>query len=59
MLAIEAMSAGVQATFYGLACLAFLVAVIYAAVVSKTVDLIAIGLTLFSFVFFYNALAAT
>lgn len=57
MFAVDQMSAGWQAFFYALATACLVAAGVGVAV--KRVSLLAIGLAFFTFVFFYNALAAT
>lgn len=61
MLAVAALSAGWQALFFGLATLVFLVAFVVDLVRTepKFWNLIALGLALFAFTFFWNALAAS
>lgn len=58
LLATAVMSADVQAVFFALAILCFIAQVIYEAVVAKALNLVALGLAFFVFVFFWQALAA-
>lgn len=60
MIAVHSMSAGAQAVFFFLAFLGFLVAALFAWVVQPRLiwaTLVALGLALWMFVLFYNALA--
>lgn len=59
MLALAQMSAAWQAIFFGLSTAAFAIAFGVDYVKTKTVNLIALGLALFTFVWFYNALAGS
>lgn len=56
MLAIATMSAEMQAIFFGLAVICFVLAAFGAAF--GRVNLVALGLMFFAFIFFWNALAA-
>lgn len=57
MLAVSAMSAGVQAIFFAVAVALFVLAAIGVAL--GKIQLVAAGLAFFAFVFFWNALAAS
>lgn len=60
MLAVHAMSSGAQALFYFVALVAFIVAAIWAWVVQPRAvwaTLVAVGLTMWTVVAFWNALA--
>ena len=60
MLALSAMSAGWQTTFYALAVVLFVVAGLLALAKRATeVALLPFGLAAFVFVFLWNAIAAT
>lgn len=62
ILALASMSPTVQAIFYGLAFVAFVIVVVVHVVRTSALDdiaFIALGLALFVFVAFWNALAAT
>lgn len=56
MIALAAMSAGWQALFFGLAVLVFLLAA-FGSHLAPRINLVALGLALFAFVFFWNELA--
>lgn len=58
MLGVTAMTAGWQAVFYGVGCLAFLYAVVDAAI-HRVVNAVALGLLLVFFVAFWQSLALT
>jgi hypothetical protein len=57
MYAVAAMDPTVQAIFYAVAVVLFVLAAV--GVVWRGVSFVAAGLAVFSFVFFWNALAAT
>jgi hypothetical protein len=57
MLAIDIMSPEAQAVFFAIALICFAIAAI--GLVLGRVNLMALGLFVFVFVFFWNALAAT
>lgn len=61
-LAISTMSAGVQAVFFGIAVVAFVLAAISASterVRLTGIELVGLGLAFATFVFFWNSLAAS
>lgn len=58
MLAVSAMSPTVQFVFFLLAVICFVVAALALAAVER-INLLALGLAFFAFVFMWNALAAT
>lgn len=57
LLAVGVMSPTVQAVFFGIAVVCFLLSAI-AVVVHPRIQLLALGLASFAFVFFWGALAA-
>jgi hypothetical protein len=58
MVAVQLLSGGWAALFYGIAVLLFLLGA-FGSSLAPRVNLVALGLALFAFVFFWNALART